>query len=324
MKNDTTRREEIRSRNPIIDVVGEYVALKRKGNWMVGCCPFHEETNPSFILKIGGNFASCQSCGWHGDVFKFIQELKGMTFPQAMKFLGGENVAFQEKKPVQPRVKVAVKEKPPTYYKDYEFAVDAIGSWSKMNGYRCVNEDWYAGHCCITRWEHPTKSKQFFPITYEEGKGWFIGRGKGKLPVYNLDAIQTSFDETVFFFEGEKTANCAIKLGLLASTSAGGANGFSTTDFSALAGRRVIICPDNGPVQKKRDGTLVDVGLAYAESVKNILLSLHPKTKVEILRLSGLPDGGDLVDWVEARTGKTNAELVAELRTEYTKQRRQK
>ena len=79
--------EEVRSRNDIVDVIGSYVNLKRKGNSHSACCPFHHEKTPSFHVSREKQMYHCFGCGVGGNVFTFLMEHENFTFPEAMEAL---------------------------------------------------------------------------------------------------------------------------------------------------------------------------------------------------------------------------------------------
>ena len=79
--------ESVRSASDILDVVGEYVRLKRKGSNFFGLCPFHQEKTPSFSVNPELSIYKCFGCGEHGDVFSFVMRLEGMEFPEAVRML---------------------------------------------------------------------------------------------------------------------------------------------------------------------------------------------------------------------------------------------
>lgn len=85
--------EELKSQLNIVDVVSQYVRLKRSGAAyrFVGLCPFHSEKTPSFSVHSGNQFYYCFGCGATGDVFKFVQEIESLTFPEALKSLAERN-----------------------------------------------------------------------------------------------------------------------------------------------------------------------------------------------------------------------------------------
>jgi DNA primase len=81
--------EQLKSSIDIVKVIGEYVRLKRVGakDRHVGLCPFHQEKTGSFNVNQSRQFYKCFGCGVGGDVLKFVQEIDGLTFPEALKML---------------------------------------------------------------------------------------------------------------------------------------------------------------------------------------------------------------------------------------------
>ncbi|HVM25929.1 MAG TPA: DNA primase [Candidatus Limnocylindrales bacterium] len=78
---------EIKSKLPVIDVVGETVALKRAGTVYKGLCPFHAEKTPSFIATPDRETWHCFGCGEHGDIFTFVMRRDGLEFREALERL---------------------------------------------------------------------------------------------------------------------------------------------------------------------------------------------------------------------------------------------
>ncbi len=72
----------------IVEVVGEYVPLKKSGQNYKGLCPFHSEKTPSFIINPQKGIFHCFGCGVGGNVFNFLMKFKGITFPDAVSVLG--------------------------------------------------------------------------------------------------------------------------------------------------------------------------------------------------------------------------------------------
>ena len=79
--------EEVRNAANIVDVVGSYVPLHKKGNKHWACCPFHGEKTPSFSVDEGKQLFYCFGCHIGGDVFKFLEKKDGFNFIDAVKFL---------------------------------------------------------------------------------------------------------------------------------------------------------------------------------------------------------------------------------------------
>ena len=79
--------EEVRSHNNIVDIIGGYVRLQKKGSSYFGLCPFHNEKSPSFSVSPNKQMYYCFGCGAGGNVFTFIMEYENQTFPEAVKIL---------------------------------------------------------------------------------------------------------------------------------------------------------------------------------------------------------------------------------------------
>lgn len=80
--------EAIRSRVSIVDVVGRHVALKRTGKNWKGLCPFHPEKTPSFVVNEERGTYHCFGCGAGGSVFRFVMEMEGASFADAVRQMG--------------------------------------------------------------------------------------------------------------------------------------------------------------------------------------------------------------------------------------------
>ncbi len=80
--------EEIREKNDIVGVVGEYVKLTRKGGSYFGLCPFHNEKTGSFSVSPQKQMYYCFGCHKGGNVFSFLMDYENYTFPEAVKVLG--------------------------------------------------------------------------------------------------------------------------------------------------------------------------------------------------------------------------------------------
>ncbi len=80
--------EQLKSQLNIVDVVSQYVRLKRSGAASYrGLCPFHSEKTPSFYVHANNQFYNCFGCDAGGDVFKFVQQIENLTFPETLKSL---------------------------------------------------------------------------------------------------------------------------------------------------------------------------------------------------------------------------------------------
>lgn len=79
--------EEVVSRNDIVDVISNYVKLKKNGSSYTGLCPFHNEKSPSFSVSPGRQLYHCFGCGVGGNVITFVMEYENYTFLEAVRVL---------------------------------------------------------------------------------------------------------------------------------------------------------------------------------------------------------------------------------------------
>ncbi|HSU80117.1 MAG TPA: DNA primase [Candidatus Angelobacter sp.] len=80
--------EQVRKATDIIEVIGEYVQLRKSGRGYQGLCPFHQEKTPSFHVSPDKQIYHCFGCGVGGNIYSFIMEIEGLSFPEAVRFLG--------------------------------------------------------------------------------------------------------------------------------------------------------------------------------------------------------------------------------------------
>lgn len=85
---DRSTIDRIMAAADIVDVVGEFVTLRRSGANYKGLCPFHDEKTPSFMVSPSKQLCKCFSCGNGGNVIKFVMQHEQMTYPEALKWLG--------------------------------------------------------------------------------------------------------------------------------------------------------------------------------------------------------------------------------------------
>lgn len=82
--------DEIRQSTDIVDIIGDYVELKKQGRNYFGLCPFHGESTPSFSVSADKQIFHCFGCGKGGNVYTFLMEMEGFNFIQAIKQLAGQ------------------------------------------------------------------------------------------------------------------------------------------------------------------------------------------------------------------------------------------
>ena len=79
--------DEIRQNNDIVDVISQYVHLKRSGRNFFGLCPFHNEKSPSFSVSPDKQIFHCFGCGVGGNVYTFLMKIEGINFIEAIQML---------------------------------------------------------------------------------------------------------------------------------------------------------------------------------------------------------------------------------------------
>jgi putative DNA primase/helicase len=155
-----------------------------------------------------------------------------------------------------------------------------------------IGEEVYA----VIRLNFADGSKSYKPVHRGTNGGWRFGDPRGLLPLYHLPELTRPGQ--IIVCEGEKAADVARTLAGIGTTSAHGSKSAAKSDWGPLAGRDVVIVPDNDAP-----------GAAYANAVGAILTRLNPPANVRILDLATiwtapepLVDGADLVDWVQHQT----------------------
>ncbi|PPD41650.1 MAG: hypothetical protein CTY16_15780 [Methylobacter sp.] len=142
----------------------------------------------------------------------------------------------------------------------------------------------------VGRYQDGNGKKAVVPFFKPSGSNWAMGAPDEPRPLFGLDRLANQPKEkAVFIVEGEKAAAALHGLGLCAVTSLGGANQASKADWTPLNGfNAVYLMPDND-----------NVGEQYAQAVYRALMALERSPAVKIIRLDGLPEGGDIVDWLQ-------------------------
>lgn len=143
-----------------------------------------------------------------------------------------------------------------------------------------------------------TNPKGFYQQRPDGRGGWINGRGDVEPVLYRLPEVIKAVQagQTIFIVEGEKDVENLVRLGLVATTSPGGAQGWKKHYAKYLEGANLVLLPDND-----------DPGRKYVEGIAK---SLRGKAKsIKIIDLPDLPEHGDVSDWLQA--GGTKEELLA-------------
>jgi DNA primase len=89
--------DQIQQSIDVVEVIGDFVTLKRKGHYYSGCCPFHNEKTPSFTVTPSKGIYKCFGCGKGGDAIQFIMEHEGASYVEAMAYMAKKyNIEIKE------------------------------------------------------------------------------------------------------------------------------------------------------------------------------------------------------------------------------------
>ena len=256
------------------------------------CCPAHEDNTPSLSISQGDNgavlncFAGCKP--------EAVVQAIGLE----MRHLFDD---FDDAAPPRPPVKritlgkktKATGTKSRKLYSTREEAVASVIDWRTGAGFTLAGQWDYRDAAgvvvgTILRFNDPAggSAKEFRPVS-GSGAEWTVS-APAVWPLYRGSELDDG-TEPVFVPEGEKKADAIRGLGLSSVAAAGGAKSPKKTDWAPLAGRRVVLVPDND-----------EPGEGFVSEVARLLSKLEPAATVSICRLPGLEPAGDIADLVDA------------------------
>src|SRR3954463_13225511 len=97
--------QQITSRIDIIDIVGSFIKLKKRGANYLGLCPFHNEKSPSFTVSPAKEIYKCFGCGRSGNTIGFLMELEKYSYVEALRWLAQKYNVEVEETEVSPEAK---------------------------------------------------------------------------------------------------------------------------------------------------------------------------------------------------------------------------
>ena len=100
---DNQTKERVRLALNIVDVIGGYSEVRRQGRNFVARCPFHDDRRPSMQINAERQSWKCWVCDVGGDVFSFVMQKEGMSFPEALQYLADKAGIVIEQGPVSSR-----------------------------------------------------------------------------------------------------------------------------------------------------------------------------------------------------------------------------
>jgi hypothetical protein len=156
----------------------------------------------------------------------------------------------------------------------------------------CAKEGAHLG--VVGRYQDGDGKKDIVPFFKKNGPSWAAGIELNPRPLFGLDKLALHpKDRGIFIVEGEKSAAALQQLGIAAITSIGGSQAALKADWMPLSGyKKIYLLPDKD-----------EAGENYLQDVYRALIGLPEPPLIKILRLSGLPDKGDVVDWLQGWHG---------------------
>jgi hypothetical protein len=259
---------------PVETLLARLSGVRRSGEGWSARCPAHEDQRASLSVAEGDDGRALVICH-AGCTVEAIARALGL----AVRDLMSEQSGSTPNRNGKPKASV----------RTFPTADAAVADLARRYGKRSALWTYHdAGGepvGLVVRWDKP-EGKDIRPVA-RHGDGWRIGAMPGPRPLYGLPELAKA--RLVVVAEGEKAADAARVLGFIATTSAGGSQAATKTDWEPLGGKEVWIFQDNDAP-----------GRTYAETVAGILARLTPAPTVRILDLAEhapqLPEGGDLAD----------------------------
>lgn len=248
-------------------------------------CPFHDDRTPSASLyeKDGVWRFKCHGCGFCGDIYDVRARGNQRSVEDELKAFNAEHESPRDKKPAP---------------KHYATVADIAAAFFDLEypPFVYTNPETRKAELVVVR----TREKHFYQFS-PSGAG-FIAKGPEKpWPIYNRTRIASA--EFVVVVEGEKCVHALAKLGIVATTTPGGAGKAMHADLSPLAGKKCYLWADNDPADEKG----VVKGVQHIRDIEAGLNALNPPAQVFVVDHAGLdlPPKGDVVDFIDGWEGES-------------------
>jgi 5S rRNA maturation endonuclease (ribonuclease M5) len=253
-------------------------ATKAGTGWSARC-PAHDDRKASLSVSEGDNETALVNCH-AGCATEAVLKVVGLTLKDLFPPKGDKATS-----------------KPKPDGKTFATANEAVLELERRHGKRSALWTYHDAKGepvgVVARWYKPS-GKDIRPVA-RHGDGWRISAMPDPRPLYGLHALAAA--RRVLVVEGEKAAEAARAMGFTTTTSAGGSAAASKTDWRPLAGKEVWILPDNDAPGRK-----------FADTVAGILAKQG--AVVKIIDLTGLPEHGDIVDWIDAHGDAAEPEAM--------------
>jgi AAA domain/CHC2 zinc finger len=274
--SDAVDLDLVRKNGPLLrSVIGANVALRKQGKELKGLCPFHKERTPSFAVYDDGHF-HCFGCGKHGTIIDWYKFRDHLEFPEA------RDKAFAD-------LGIFDRPKPKANGHAHHIPLDREQDIATIYDYQAEDG------AVVVQSIRTISGQPRFRQRHQDANGKWDWHGITDPPPYRLPALATlAKGSLVWICEGEKDADRLHDEQLIATTNIGGALSWRPEYANWFKGLRVVILEDNDKAGRDRTAKIKPSLEAIAASVT-------------VLALPGLPEGGDVSDWLDA--GHTVEEL---------------
>lgn len=165
----------------IVEVISDYVTLKRKGANYQACCPFHNEKTPSFVVSPAKGLYKCFGCGKAGNAVSFVMEHESMTYPEALKVVAKKyGIEVREKELTEEQIR----------HNDDRESMFALNSWVADYFTAYMNDDVAEG-IPVGR-SYFAQKRGFTPATIRK---FCLGMCPGKGDKMTTDALKAGYKE---------------------------------------------------------------------------------------------------------------------------------
>ena len=263
---------------PLDLVLSKLPNARRDGAGFKARCVAHEDHNPSLTITEADDGKVLLRC-WSGCSTESIVEAMGLRMQDLFPESDRQRPATQPK---------ATKPKP-----TFPTAEAALADYERHLGPRAATWSYHDQHGnqigVVARWNKADGKKDIRPVSLN-CTGWKQEGMAEPRPLYRLPEVLTATGR-IYIAEGEQCVDDFRSIGLVATTSPHGAQSADKADWTVLAGiAEIVINPDDDPAGEK-----------YVADVIAQISKLTPRPRIKILRLAGLPAGGDIHDWLEDR-----------------------
>jgi KaiC/GvpD/RAD55 family RecA-like ATPase len=255
-------------------------------------CPFHDDKNPSAGVYIGEDKVwrfKCHGCGFTGDIYDVRAKATGKNVADVLK------AASDPGRPA------------PHVYSNFEEIFKTLEGPTESI-YYYTDPKTNKVDLCVIRYIGQDGKKKFAQVMPSSG-GWIKQAPASPRPLYRRKEIIQA--ETVIVVEGEKCVDVLNDYGIAATTSSGGSSCAGYTSWTILAGKKIILWPDND-----------EVGHKYMKQVQALLEKLEPQPSISWLDPASLSldEKQDAADFVKDMASRYDFENTKEILTEALKQ----